>query len=100
MNKQGLNFQNNRNTEAFGTSFAVCESYGKLAKSVFQDYEIKADSNNSHQINDYEDNISNMRIRMRAENYLNSPMNENEAQSFNGRKLCEISRNKRNLREG
>ena len=26
---------------------------------------------------------------MRAENYLNSPMNENEAQSLNGRKLCE-----------
>ena len=26
---------------------------------------------------------------MRAENYLNSTMNENEAQSLNGRKLCE-----------
>lgn len=88
-NKRGLNFQNNRTTEAFATSFAVVESYNKLATSVFNDYGVKKESKNSHRINDYEDNISNMRLRMRSDEYLTSPMNVSDAKALDGSELCD-----------
>ena len=67
----------------------MVESYNKLATSVFNDYGVKKESKNSHRINDYEDNISNMRLRMRSDEYLTSPMNVSDAKALDGSELCD-----------
>ena len=88
-NKAGLNFQNNRSTESFATSFAVIKSYQKLEMSVLKEYDLNTKSNNSSQIQDYDDNIFKMRMMMRSNNYLDSPEEESDPRALNGKHLSE-----------
>ena len=52
--------QNVRTVEDFKQSFQLVDHYNQMKESCFKDYEIKI-----HGGNDYEENISKMRVAMR-----------------------------------
>ena len=72
-NKRGLNMQNIKTADDFKQSFQLIDHYNKMKESCFEDYEIKMHGGNIITIQDYEDNISKMRVCMRKESYLTKP---------------------------
>ena len=86
-NKRGLAVQKPRNADDFKASFKLVGLMQKVTDSVFEEYEIKPNRDNSERVMEYEENISKMRIQLRQSKYLSRPEKEQGAKSIDGKDL-------------
>ena len=86
-NKRGLNMQNIKSVDDFKQSFQLVDHYVKMKESLFDDYDIKIHGGNIITNQDYEENISRMRIAMRKQNYLTKPQNKKPSMSLEKNEL-------------
>ena len=88
-NKRGMSFGQNRSLEEMKISFAVCDKYHQVRDSLFDDYQILSRDSYTYKIQDYEENIFKMRLKMRQSEYLSEPEEEKELRSMSGNEINE-----------
>ena len=86
LNKRRLNMQNVR-TEDFKQSFQLVDHYNQMKESCFKDYEIKMHGGNVITNQDYEENISKIRVAMRRQSYVTKPYKDNGIFSLEDKEL-------------
>ena len=79
--------QNIRTVEGFQQSFKLVDHYYEMRESCFKDYNILMHGGNTITNQDYEDNISTLRVEMRKARYLSRPGQENSLISLSGEEL-------------
>ena len=102
-NKRGLNMQRIKTADDFKQSFQLVDHYTEIKNSCFEDYDIQIHGGNNITIQDYEDNITKMRVTMRTNSYLSKPerktqlysLAENEELNPDLPKLIKIARKQR-----
>ena len=82
-----MTFQNVKSKEDLLLSFKIVDSYIDMRSSVFQEYNTKINFDNNHSVPNYDDNIKEMRVKMRAENYLNNPDKKDKNSSITGKPI-------------
>ena len=86
-NKRGLNMQQVKTVDDFKQSFNLVDHYNEMKESCFQDYDIKMHGGNIVTNQDYEENITKMRISMRTKSYLTKPERNEGIFSLGGEEL-------------
>ena len=86
-NKRGLNMQNIKTVEDFKQSFQLVDHFTKMKDSCFEDYGIKTHGGNTITNQEYEENISRMRVAMRNKSYLSRPQTKRTSLSLEAKEL-------------
>ena len=84
-----MRFGHNKSLEEMKISFAVCDKYHQVRDSLFDDYQILSRDSYMYKIQDYEENIFKMRLKMRQSEYLSEPDEEKELRSMSGNEINE-----------
>ena len=86
-NKRGLNMQNIKTVDDFKQSFQLVDHFTKMKDSCFEDYGIKIHGGNTITNQEYEENISRMRVAMRNKSYLSRPQTKRAPLSLDSKEL-------------
>ena len=76
-NRRGMRFQNNTNETTFSNSFTIVNDYFEMRESHMSELGLKTEQDQKYRTHNLELNVTDMRIHMRRENYLNNPSVEN-----------------------
>lgn len=84
-----MRFQNNTNETTFSNSFTIVNDYFEMRESHMSELGLKTEQDQKYRTHNLELNVTDMRIHMRRENYLNNPSVENVVKTLGGEELNE-----------
>ena len=88
-NRRGMRFQNNKDETTFSNSFTIVNDYFEMRESHMSELGLKTEQDQKYRPQNLELNITDMRICMRRENYLNNPSVTSAVKSLGGEELKE-----------
>ena len=88
-NRRGMRFQNNTDKTTFSNSFTIVNDYFEMRESHMSELGLKTEQDQKYRPQNLELNITDMRICMRRENYLNNPSVTSVVKSLGGEELNE-----------
>ena len=88
-NRKGMRFQNNKTEKEFANSFTIVNTYVEMRETVLNDLGLDTKSDQSYRSQNFEPNIHDMRLMMRARKYLSEPTENDNLVSLSGEELDE-----------
>ena len=81
---------NVKSVEDLLRKFEIVGPYYNMRKTVMDEHNIKTDFEKTHKVQEYDSDILDMRVKMRAAKYLSEPEKKQKATSLSGENIKDI----------